>query len=466
MRASSVACLLLPVFGCAAAGGNSVPSCHRAADAPATFNPATAKKADQETDEQLRACIPGSTEHQSATEALSRIDLKIAALGITSDPKPIEEEVREALRLPCLALAESDAPAFDADSGYALKTWWKDGGQWWLSHYLNELITPRTDATFPTVVLAPSIRTTLTLETRPDFALRDILCSIADKKCALETRGWRLRAEQSMRSFSELQHAVRLNGDPNKAAAPSLETCIAQAPVGPREARYDQWRACLSSVKARVSLLPQGDIKSPTQGWLVLQGRRGHYQFCDELRAYDLETGSAYIAQSCSGLALQSDGSVNGTKTNAGRKVKAQVGTLPLDALREAAWMMLLTAEVQNDVTTAWGYALPEGVEPMSKDRALRGGFHFAMNSGQTTLAWAYAPNGAKVLEGTLTWPANENSAGEAHAVSLLQIAEAALTSKCPSARIPAALTFKGATPVLATLVTMLRNASTAQCVK
>ena len=34
------------------------------------------------------------------------------------------------------------------------------------------------------------------------------------------------------------------------------------------------------------------------RGWLVIRGRRGHYDFCDELHAYDLDSGSMVPADS------------------------------------------------------------------------------------------------------------------------------------------------------------------------
>ncbi len=51
--------------------------------------------------------------------------------------------------------------------------------------------------------------------------------------------------------------------------------------------------------------LPLGDVKAPDTGWLVIAGRRGHYEFCDTVRAYDLETGAAFIDDNCSELTLQ-----------------------------------------------------------------------------------------------------------------------------------------------------------------
>ncbi len=117
------------------------------------------------------------------------------------------------------------------------------------------------------------------------------------------------------------------------------------------------------------------------------------------------------------------------------------MGTVPRDALREAAWMILLASEVQEDVAEAWGFALPAFVEPQRSMGEL-GGAHssFTMSSGQTRLAWSYMPDGPSVASSDLTWPEDYNHAGREHAVSLLRIAEAGFVAGCPSASPPAVL--------------------------
>lgn len=61
---------------------------------------------------------------------------------------------------------------------------------------------------------------------------------------------------------------------------------------------------------------PAGRFRSPKKGWLVVVGRRGHYHFCDTLSAYDLGTGAAYVARSCSQLKLADGGIVDVAKTD------------------------------------------------------------------------------------------------------------------------------------------------------
>ncbi len=391
--------------------------------------------------EVVRACKVGTADAKKAQQAIDAIDAKVTALAADGDPKPIEAEIRRALRMPCLRLGLRDAPKLGADSGYALQQWWKDGGgKWWLGHYL-ELTIPRTPNSFPSSVVAPTLRRTLTLETRKKYPLRELLCGIQDAACATETRGWATRADAFFQRFAASQRAHWLDGDQKGEAPPSIDTCVERAPKAPAAARYGKWRRCLAEARPKVSRLPIGAVKAPTHGWLLVRGRRGHYTFCDEVRAYDLATGAAYIAKSCSGLALVAGGSVDAAKTDDARKEETQVGTVPRDALREAAWMMLLASEVQEDVVEGWGFALPAGVEPQRSMSEL-GSYHtgFTMSSGQTRLAWSYMPDGPSQASSELTWPEDYNHAGREHAVSLLRIAEAGFVAGCPSASPPTAL--------------------------
>ncbi len=455
-------------LGAAACAGGSVPrspavampaapATAPSATAPATAPPVAATPAEPEPDpvpavveeplepedptETVRACKVGTADAKKARQAIDAIDAKVTALAADGDPKPVEAEIRRALRLPCLRLGLRDAPTLAADSGYALEQWWKQGGgKWWLGHYL-ELTVPRTPNSFPSSVVAPTMRRTLTLETRKKHPLRELLCSIQDSACATETRGWATRADELFKRFAAAKRAHWLDGDQKSEAPPSIDTCIARAPKAPAAARFGKWSRCLAEARPKVPRLPIGAVKAPTKGWLLLRGRRGHYAFCDEVRAYDLATGAAYIAKSCSGLALVADGSVDGAKTDDARKEETLVGTVPRDALREAAWMILLASEVQEDVAEAWGFALPAFVEPQRSMGEL-GGAHssFTMSSGQTRLAWSYMPDGPSVASSDLTWPEDYNHAGREHAVSLLRIAEAGFVAGCPSASPPAVL--------------------------
>lgn len=364
------------------------------------------------------------------------------------DPKPALAAITAALSSGCFRVSAGDEPSLEADSGLALKAWWNDqGGRWWVAHYLD-LKSPRDSTGRPSSVVAPTMRRTLTRETRPGHPLFELLCAADDPKCGAEIEGFRERAEYAFRGFATAKHAAWLDSERQDAPPESITTCVAKALAPPADERYVAWRACLLSASRPRARLPLGPTKAPRRGWLVLRGRRGHYSFCDEVRAYDLATGAAYVAQSCSELALQSGGSVDGARTDAGRKSETHAGHVSTEALREAAWMTLFAAEVQPDVQEAWGYALPEGVEPkVPESGSGRGlGFSFSTSSAQTSLAWGYIVDGKTIASGTLTWPENYNDAALEHAVQLLRFAESTLRPGCPAA-LPPPLDRGAATP-------------------
>ncbi len=114
--------------------------------------------------------------------------------------------------------------------------------------------------------------------------------------------------------------------------------------------------------------LPLGRFRAPDRGWLVIRGRRGHYEFCDELRAYDVETGAAYVAKSCSGLHLRPGGSVDFEATNASRKAAVEAGRVDVANLREAVWMILLAPQAQEGYLSADYFSLPKGMVPTPPD--------------------------------------------------------------------------------------------------
>jgi hypothetical protein len=185
-----------------------------------------------------------------------------------------------------------------------------------------------------------------------------------------------------------------------------------------------------------------------------VRGRRGHYSFCDEIRAYDLATGAAYVAQSCSGLALRQDGSVDGAETDAARTAKTRVGRLDVTLLREAAWMMALSNEAQERVLEdGFGWSIPRGIElAAGSSRGEVFGMQWSGSSGQTQLEWQWVARGTRVSSGTLTWPQDYNDAAHDHAVKLLDIAEASFQPGCAPAplpsRVPATTKAGGVSPI------------------
>src|SRR5262249_15238973 len=150
---------------------------------------------------------------------------------------------------------------------------------------------------------------------------------------------------------------------------PTDDDCPAYARGAPRRRQLASFRECLDASAERSLAFPIGRVKKPTAGWLVVSGRRGHYEFCDELRAFDLATGSAYRVASCSGLALMSGGAVDHRATDAARKQDRERGMVSLDEIREAAWMLLQLGELDKDVLTyGFGQAPPKDVPLVDDD--------------------------------------------------------------------------------------------------
>jgi hypothetical protein len=201
------------------------------------------------------------------------------------------------------------------------------------------------------------------------------------------------------------------------------------------------WRTCLEEARPEVPALPLGTFRAPRSGWWFIRGRRGHYRFCDEVRAYDLASGAAYVASSSSGLVLGNDGSVVHDKTDAARRVNVRMGRVPVDNLREAALMAILAKEVRSVQVRAESYPLPAGLVPRwPEDTGIGMGSSgsFWGSSAQTILSWALYEGDQVRAEGQLTWPDSAH-AGEQHAVDLLRVAEAGLQDGCPRAALPEA---------------------------
>jgi hypothetical protein len=387
--------------------------------------------------------VPGSAEHRAATLALDELDARVKKLRPADDPRPVVAQIERVLATTCFRMSEVDSPDLStADSGHALAHWWNEaGGRWWMAHHL-ELLASRTATSAPSRVQAPTLRRTLSPETRPGHPLASLLCPVAAAgrggPCGRQTRGWEQRAERYFELFDRKRSA------PGRPAS-----CEAKAVAEPTPFRYQVWQECIRTTAHKQMRLPVGHMRAPTAGWLLLRGRRGHYVFCDEVRAYDLATGSVYGARSCSGLALTRGGGVDQRRTDRARRSRRLAGRVPLERLREAVWMTLLAGEAQPDVVEATGHAIPREIEPrLPPRRSISiGGFSVSVSSNQTQLAWTYVVGGRAVTSGSLTWPEDYNNAARDHAVRLWQIAEAAYVQGCPPARLPATLPVGSARP-------------------
>lgn len=386
-----------------------------------------------DTEVWIKPCAPDSEAFERATRELEAINQQIELLAPTDDPESHWRALKELLAGECFELrkrlgmdADDEAPS----SGLALRTWWDEGGSVWIEQFLDP----------ETTWVRPSVRVAFAPELMPDHPLADLLCPLADLDCDVRTRGWTLRANQAFEVHGERRWSRFRTRDEELPRVRDWGLCEELAINKSSELRYETWFRCIDHMTLRQSVFPIGGLRAPDTGWFVIRGRRGHHRFCDEIRAFDLATGSVHAVGSCSGLALRADGSVDGAQTNSGRVLQETSGRVPVDALREAVWMTLWSNEMPRNeqVLGGFGYSVPKMIEPMVRD----GGFGIGiggvtMSSGQTTLDWIYVRDGRPSVSGTLRWPEDYNNGAKDHAVRLLQIAEAAMVAGCAPARPP-----------------------------
>ena len=349
--------------------------------------------------------------------------------GELSAMKRAWKDIEEAACFKLALMENSRAPEFN--DAAAAKWWWDRGGDDWLRVALDR------KATYAS--LPPDWPPVLEREGHP---LERLICKAEDAACGKETAGWVLRAAEAV------DEPTRENDETEVKPAVVLAKCSAAANAKDPAKRYFSWRDCVELARPKTAMLPLARFEVPRDGWLVVRGRRGHYHFCDEVRMYDLATGAAYVTQSCSGLFLQTGGTVDHDATDDARKARRLVGKVPVDAIREAAWMAMLADEVKEGVQVyGWAAQMPAGMEAVMRDDGLLHhsglGLSGWFSSAQTQLAWSWQGSDGLRASGSLTWP-NSYLRGQMHAVRLLRIAEAALVEGCPPAPAPKQLVVGG----------------------
>jgi len=395
-------------------------------------------------------CDPQGPDYAAADAELKAIDAAIKGLAPAGEFAPLVERLTKLAETRCFELM--DGVWLQPTSAVSLRTYWNDGGMDRMRGYLDLRIGDQ-----PIVWVEPSVRKALTLETSPQSPLRSLLCPAADETCASETRGWEIRVDEAFRHAGELaaeRQKLLDRTEHGQIASPGEEDCEKLAIEAPAGRRFGKFRDCLERTHDQRPALPIGHLRAPAHGWLLISGRRGHYRFCDETRAYDLASGAAYRIGTCSELALVPGGAVDHRATDQGRHRVVELGHLPVEALRETAWMLLLLDEVDKHVRLeGWGRSLPEGIGIMAKasDETILGSLHssYTSTSADTTLHWRVVEADRALKSGSLTWPMELNDPERAHALSLLKVAEAGFVAGCPQVAPPLAL-LRGKTPLSA----------------
>ncbi len=248
-------------------------------------------------------------------------------------------------------------------------------------------------------------------------ALAAFQCTNNDPACT-RARAYILRAEEAF--------DARLSSDDLP-----VETCTSW--VREEEERpksFEEWVACVGwKARRNHRYLPDVALRAPERGWLILRGRRGHYDFADEIRAYDLATGAAYVVAE-HGVFIQT-GPLQGPD--------AYTGKVAAEHIRELAFFLLTRAAiVETRTRTQYAVippALPRTLGSGKYSGQIDWGRTFVSDSGQTTIAWTYF-DGATRANGTFTWPDSYDWI-ESHADALVRVMEAGLVKGCAPAKLP-----------------------------
>jgi len=385
----------------------------------------------------IGACRPGDADFVVARRELEAIGDRVEALAPDDDPKTEFEALKKLLAGPCFGLAPQWPRLRDAEpeTAFALQSFWEAGGASWFAQFLGLHGPPPVYSW-----TVPTLRKSFGSDSDSDHPLAPLLCPLALAECGRETRDWELRARSAFEGFPNRDSYQDLTRKGAESSRHGRDHCRDLAVEKPQLERWSVWIRCLQETEARQDVLPLGKMRAPDSGWWILEGRRGHHFFCDEVRAYHLETGTAFVVSSCSRLVLRNDGTVDGRGTDTLREVETRVGQLPLDLLREAAWMAFLAPEVQEGVVlSGTETALPPEITPArrSGQGMASGASGGTRSSAQTRLNWAWSRSPGHSHSGNLLWPEDYDRAGYAHAVKLLQTAEASFVESCPRAALP-----------------------------
>jgi hypothetical protein len=399
----------------------------------------------------IAPCAQGSPDHEAAGDKLRGMsrtmkERKGAAFA------EIVPAIKELLKNPCYRWAELEPPVhLEFDGPEALEKWWEAGGRSWLESYLQR---PKDEAQqqryIPLKVFpGPDVRRILNQKAAAApaaaaerKALSWLLCPDSEGDCGKATSGWMKRADMRFSVQAYVDGFYAGAGGEASDEPVSEKGCGARALAAGRNERFRVYRACLERAQRRQWAMPLGRFRSPESGWLVIHGRRGHYEFCDELNVYDLATGSAYVAKSCSGLAFGNDGFVDNAQVDKKRKVKVTMGSLSIDNLRELAFMMLLAPEVERDLLLdPFNYSVSDRVAPVFSEgpRLERAKTFEGGGSWQSGLSWSLVKDGKETNRGAFTWPDSWNVA-ERYIDELLEVAEDGLIAGCPRAALPKGL--------------------------
>jgi hypothetical protein len=368
---------------------------------------------------------------QDETEEIAKLARRLPRDASAADA--VTERIGALFASPCYNrgnLARSlDTAKLKAARAWSVAKWWESGGQVFLKDALQHANA---------IHFAPSIPRMIAQELLPAGGpLGAILCPTFAAECDPVARGAALDLGRELVRVSLLHALPRGTSAPDENPS-SPEGCAQALRKEPPDQRLLRYAACVDQLVPRRAALPEARYRSP-KGWLVLRGRRGHYSFCDEARAYDLETGTAYIASRCGGLVLSSGGAVNQGATRDTGAMKSQVGTLSVDALRRLALMLWVESEVDDDAREYAKFPVPTGVPMPEPERGFGFGKRGWSHSGQTSIQFELSDGKSTLLAGKFVWP-DSSDAGNQVIDDLVVSAETTFREGCPKVALPASL--------------------------
>lgn len=377
-------------------------------------------------------------EQRAAQDETGEIAKLVRSLPRDASPADaVTERIVKLFASPCYAggnLARAlDTAKLKAARAFSVARWWESGGHAFLQDALQHANA---------IHFAPSIPRMIAPELLPaGDPLRAILCPTSAAECDPVAQGAALDLGRELVRVSLLHALPRATGAPEQAPS-SPEACAQTIRKEPPAERLARYAACVDRLVPSRAALPEARYRSP-KGWLVLRGRRGHYSFCDEARAYDLETGAAYVASRCGGLVLTTGGAVNQGATRDTGSVKTRVGTLSTDALRRLAMMLWLKESAEDDVREYAKFPVPTGVPMPDPGSGFLFGFGYGRggwaHSGQTSIQFEISDGKSTLVSGRFVWP-DSSDAGNQVVDDLVVSAETTFREGCPRAPLPATL--------------------------
>jgi hypothetical protein len=297
----------------------------------------------------LRPCRAGTPALTAAKTALEAFSRRIEGLKDGDDAAALGDELAALLRSECFALsAESNFGSPSASNARAFRSWWQGGGNDWVKSYLHA----DAQGKLHRIVVPPDLPKSLPAPTgdgKPSPALVGLLCPPGNSSCGAEAREFRRRAE--------LYFAGRdrdlLFANPSNPPETPAHLCA-------HHKSYPDWRQCLDQHRPTTAALPQGQLRSPRGGWLIVRevprDSLPVAQRCLRTRFFHVDTGSAHVIEACQ----PSDQTPSKPLT----ETASQSGHVSEETLRETLLMMLLADTVSVMQTEAWFVEVPKHLTP------------------------------------------------------------------------------------------------------